>query len=204
MVTSPLTSRFYWHLSGKNRFLMKGQEAAAGPGCRADRGRPCNSPSIASRNKLPSRDRSDSLKRTGTMLSLASLSPVFGGAGAGLQGLAAELNALAADRAQALATARQSAANLAHALKTPMTVLMNESEGQASPLAETVRRQTASMRRHVDHQVDPVQIGELDGAHLHRRFGRVPLRGVIVDPGDHLVEFVQRRHHHAIALFRKQ
>ncbi|WP_310096929.1 sensor histidine kinase [Sphingomonas sp. BE138] len=40
-----------------------------------------------------------------------------------LQPLAVELNALAADNAAALATARASAANLAHALKTPVAAL---------------------------------------------------------------------------------
>lgn len=67
--------------------------------------------------------------------------------------LMVEINALLAQAESQAESARRHAGNLAHALKTPMTVLMNESEGQASPLAETVRRQTASMRRHVDHHL---------------------------------------------------
>lgn len=65
-----------------------------------------------------------------------------------LQGLAAELNALAADRAQALATARQSAANLAHALKTPVATLAlrlrDDTEGAAQ-----VARIDATIRHHL-------------------------------------------------------
>ncbi len=49
--------------------------------------------------------------------------------------------------------ARRHAGNLAHALKTPMTVLVNESIGKDTPLAAVVQRQTASMRRHVDHHL---------------------------------------------------
>ncbi|MGB7404802.1 MAG: HAMP domain-containing sensor histidine kinase [Pacificimonas sp.] len=49
--------------------------------------------------------------------------------------------------------ARLHAGNLAHALKTPMTVLVNESAKSDAPLAEIVQRQTASMQRHVDYQL---------------------------------------------------
>ncbi|MGB3723902.1 MAG: ATP-binding protein [Pacificimonas sp.] len=49
--------------------------------------------------------------------------------------------------------ARRHAGNLAHALKTPMTVLVNESADKDTPLATVVRRQTASMRRHVDYHL---------------------------------------------------
>ncbi|MEM8826538.1 MAG: HAMP domain-containing sensor histidine kinase [Pseudomonadota bacterium] len=49
--------------------------------------------------------------------------------------------------------ARRHAGNLAHALKTPMTILVNESTGRETPMAQTVQRQTAVMRRHVDHHL---------------------------------------------------
>ena len=65
-----------------------------------------------------------------------------------LQGLAAELNALAADRAQALATARQSAANLAHALKTPVATLALRLRGDAEGAAQ-VERIDATIRHHL-------------------------------------------------------
>lgn len=65
-----------------------------------------------------------------------------------LQGLAAELNALAADRAQALATARQSAANLAHALKTPVATLALRLRADAEGAAQ-VERINATIRHHL-------------------------------------------------------
>ncbi len=65
-----------------------------------------------------------------------------------LQGLAAELNALAADRAQALATARQSAANLAHALKTPVATLALLLRADAEGAAQ-VDRIDATIRHHL-------------------------------------------------------
>lgn len=65
-----------------------------------------------------------------------------------LQGLAAELNALAADRAQALATARQSAANLAHALKTPVATLALGVRDDPAAAAQ-VARIDATIRHHL-------------------------------------------------------
>ncbi|HPU16949.1 MAG TPA: ATP-binding protein, partial [Polymorphobacter sp.] len=45
------------------------------------------------------------------------------------------------------------AGNLAHALKTPMSVLINEAQLGRVNLAETVATQTAIMQRHVDHHL---------------------------------------------------
>jgi len=65
--------------------------------------------------------------------------------------LAAELNALIDHNAEVVERARTHVGNLAHALKTPMTVLANDSENQESQLARLVKRQVDIMRRHVDH-----------------------------------------------------
>ncbi len=65
-----------------------------------------------------------------------------------LRPLAIELNALARDNAAALATARASAANLAHALKTPVATLaltVRDDPAQASQLA----RIDATIRHHL-------------------------------------------------------
>ncbi|NQU69105.1 MAG: hypothetical protein HQ514_01070, partial [Rhodospirillales bacterium] len=43
--------------------------------------------------------------------------------------------------------------NLAHALKTPLSVISNEAGRDQSPLAETVRRQAEIMTRQVDHHL---------------------------------------------------
>lgn len=65
--------------------------------------------------------------------------------------LSDELNALIAHNAAVLDRARTQVSNLAHALKTPLSVLANEADAAEGPLAETVKRQTVAMRRHIDH-----------------------------------------------------
>lgn len=65
--------------------------------------------------------------------------------------LATELNGLIAHSAEVVGRARTHVANLAHYLKTPLTVLANEASSSQGPLAETVARQVTAMRRQVDH-----------------------------------------------------
>ena len=66
--------------------------------------------------------------------------------------LATELNSLIAHSAEVVARARTHVSNLAHFLKTPLSVLASEAEASPpSPLAEQVKRQVFTMRRQVDH-----------------------------------------------------
>jgi signal transduction histidine kinase len=65
--------------------------------------------------------------------------------------LADELNALVAHNAEVVARARTHVGNLAHFLKTPLSVLANEAQGEPGPLADAVSRQVQVMRRQVDH-----------------------------------------------------
>jgi signal transduction histidine kinase len=65
--------------------------------------------------------------------------------------LADELNALVAHNAQVVTRARTHVGNLAHFLKTPLSVLANEAQSAQGPLAEAVMRQVSVMRRQVDH-----------------------------------------------------
>jgi len=67
--------------------------------------------------------------------------------------LVEEVNMLLDHNAQIVERARTHVGNLAHALKTPLSVLTNEamSPGEGSTFGETVRRQTGLMRRQVDH-----------------------------------------------------
>ena len=65
--------------------------------------------------------------------------------------LATELNSLIAHSSEVVGRARGHVANLAHFLKTPLTVLANEAATAKGPLAETVSRQVTVMRRQVDH-----------------------------------------------------
>jgi signal transduction histidine kinase len=68
-----------------------------------------------------------------------------------IEPLSNELNVLIEHNAAVLERARTQVSNLAHALKTPLSVLANESNAAEGPLAETVKRQTISMRRQIDH-----------------------------------------------------
>jgi signal transduction histidine kinase len=65
--------------------------------------------------------------------------------------LAAELNSLIEHSAEVVGRARTHVANLAHFLKTPLSVLHAEAESSPGPLAETVQKQVGVMRRQVDH-----------------------------------------------------
>ena len=65
--------------------------------------------------------------------------------------LVGELNGLIAHSAEVVGRARAHVANLAHFLKTPLTVLANEAAASSGPLAEAVSRQVYTMRRQVDH-----------------------------------------------------
>ncbi|WP_184078709.1 ATP-binding protein [Sphingobium subterraneum] len=64
-----------------------------------------------------------------------------------------ELNALLAHNESQAEEARAHAGNLAHALKTPLTVIMNAASAHAPDLDETVMREAMTMRRQVDHHL---------------------------------------------------
>lgn len=68
--------------------------------------------------------------------------------------LAGELNLLIASNKEVVERARTQVGNLAHALKTPLSVISNEAARDPSPLAEKVREQTAVMRDQVAWYLD--------------------------------------------------
>lgn len=68
--------------------------------------------------------------------------------------LAGELNLLIASNKEVVERARTQVGNLAHALKTPLSVISNEAARDQSPLAEKVREQTALMRDQVAWYLD--------------------------------------------------
>jgi signal transduction histidine kinase len=65
--------------------------------------------------------------------------------------LVTELNSLIEHSNEVVGRARTHVSNLAHFLKTPLSVLTSEAQAQGGPLAEQVRRQVETMRRQVDH-----------------------------------------------------
>lgn len=70
-----------------------------------------------------------------------------------VQPLVEELNSLLSHTERQAEEARTHAGNLAHALKTPLTVVMNAATAKAPDLADTVIREAAVMRRQVDHHL---------------------------------------------------
>ncbi|MBX6322687.1 MAG: sensor histidine kinase [Rhodospirillaceae bacterium] len=67
--------------------------------------------------------------------------------------LSNEINILLEHDAQVLERARTQVGNLAHALKTPLSVLINDAAAASGPLAESIRRQAGEMRRQIDHHL---------------------------------------------------
>ena len=70
-----------------------------------------------------------------------------------LEPLASELNALVAHNQEVVERQRTHVGNLAHALKTPLSVMLAEAESQPGKLAEVVTRQSQTMRQQVDHHL---------------------------------------------------
>ncbi len=70
-----------------------------------------------------------------------------------IEPLTEELNALLVHTEVQAEEARRHAGNLAHALKTPLTVVTNAAAANSPDLAETVLREAATMRRQVDHHL---------------------------------------------------
>ena len=68
--------------------------------------------------------------------------------------LARELNQVLDVNREIIARARGQVGNLAHALKTPLSVMLNEASGDQGPLAEKIREQTAIMRDQVQYYLD--------------------------------------------------
>ncbi|MEO1489331.1 MAG: HAMP domain-containing sensor histidine kinase [Pseudomonadota bacterium] len=70
-----------------------------------------------------------------------------------VQPLVEEVNALLEHTERQAEEARMHAGNLAHALKTPLTVLTNAATAQDPDLNVAVFRETRTMQRHVDHHL---------------------------------------------------
>lgn len=68
--------------------------------------------------------------------------------------LAHELNQLLDANREIVNRARMQVGNLAHALKTPLSVLVNESEHDETPLAAKLREQTGIMKQQVQYYLD--------------------------------------------------
>jgi signal transduction histidine kinase len=83
-----------------------------------------------------------------------------------IEPLTEELNALLAHNETQAEEARRHAGNLAHALKTPLTVITNAATARSADLADTVCREATTMRRQIDHHLARARaVGRRASAH---------------------------------------
>jgi signal transduction histidine kinase len=78
--------------------------------------------------------------------------------------LAAEVNLLLDANREVVERARTQVGNLAHALKTPLSVVINEAATEKSPLSFKVREQAAIMRDQVTYYLDRARVAVRVGA----------------------------------------
>ncbi len=93
--------------------------------------------------------------------------------------LASELNLLISANREVVARARNEVGNLAHALKTPLSVIINEAETDHKGLAAKVREQAALMRDQVTYYLDRAQIAARAGV-LGRATEVAPVTAALV------------------------
>ncbi|HLL29068.1 MAG TPA: ATP-binding protein [Xanthobacteraceae bacterium] len=72
--------------------------------------------------------------------------------------LAREVNALLESNREIVDRARTHVGNLAHALKTPLSVLLNEAAVRNDPAADKVREQVSVMREQVQHHLERARL----------------------------------------------
>jgi signal transduction histidine kinase len=77
--------------------------------------------------------------------------------------LAGELNLLLDTNREILERARTQVGNLAHALKTPLSIVVNEAENAPEEVAARVREQAAIMRDQVNYYLDRARAAALAG-----------------------------------------
>ncbi|MEY3233160.1 ATP-binding protein [Aquidulcibacter sp.] len=91
--------------------------------------------------------------------------------------LAGELNALISHNQEVVERARTHVGNLAHALKTPLSVLLNESRQSKGEFEDLVARQAQAMTRQVEHYLKRASAA----ARAESLGARTPLGPVIED-----------------------
>ncbi|MEW5421377.1 ATP-binding protein [Amorphus sp. 3PC139-8] len=72
--------------------------------------------------------------------------------------LASELNALLESHREVVERSRTHVGNLAHALKTPLSVVLNEARDSEGPFARKVEEQATAMQTHIAHHLDRARI----------------------------------------------
>jgi signal transduction histidine kinase len=106
-----------------------------------------------------------------------------------LQGLVDEINQLVRHNTTVMERARTHVGNLAHALKTPISVLAARASIDKGPLADVVRTQTTTMSKHVEHHLARASMAGPEGG-VYRR---TPVADVIEDLARTLAQIHVRR-----------
>jgi signal transduction histidine kinase len=75
-----------------------------------------------------------------------------------IEPLVKELNALLVSNQEIIDRARTQVGNLAHALKTPLSVIINESRANRTPFGTKIAEQAEVMRNQVNHYLDRARI----------------------------------------------
>ncbi|WP_244498442.1 ATP-binding protein [Aureimonas ureilytica] len=92
-----------------------------------------------------------------------------------IQPLAAEMNALIDSNRRIIERARTQVGNLAHALKTPVAVLLNEAGAIGGERGRVLREQGERMQAHVQHYLDRARIA----AGGESAIARTPVRPIV-------------------------
>jgi len=106
-----------------------------------------------------------------------------------LQPLVDEINQLVRHNATVMERARTHVGNLAHALKTPISVLAARASIDKGTLADVVRTQTTMMSKHVEHHLARASMAGPEGG-VYRR---TPVGGVIDDLARTLAQIYAQR-----------
>ncbi len=77
--------------------------------------------------------------------------------------LTAEINALIDSNAKIVERARTHVGNLAHALKTPLSVITNDARTEKSPFGDKVVEQAGLMRHQIDYYLDRARVAASSG-----------------------------------------
>lgn len=105
-----------------------------------------------------------------------------------LQPLVAEFNHVLVKHAEMVGRARTQAGNLAHALRTPLTILANAAGREEGGLASLVREQTAIASRQVDYHLSHARVTAAAATRL------AGLRTPVLPPVRSLLQTMQRLH----------
>ena len=97
-----------------------------------------------------------------------------------IEPLVKELNALLAANQDVIGRARTQVGNLAHALKTPLSVIVNEARANPAPFAVKVAEQAEIMRTQVNHYLDRARIA-----------GQVNVIGAVTEVGPAVARLVR-------------